>query len=110
MMSKQSQNAGDNSTNVQAASITIHQGVTVSEARELALDVFRANFFELAGEAKEIARVRAEEITEDFLGRLQTEHVEGLQRSQEPDFQHALFTVQKEYARVGERDLGALLV
>lgn len=108
-MSKQIQKAGDNSTNLQAGSITV-QGLTVSEARQIALDVFRANFFELAGEAKEIARRRAEEITEDFLSKLQAENLDGLQQAQEPDFQHGLFTVQKEYARAGEPELGALLV
>jgi len=109
-MSDQTQKAGDNSTNIQAGSITVHQGPSIAEVRQLALDVFRANFFELAGEAKNIARQRAEEVTEQFLKQLQQQHAEGLKQAQEPDFQHALFTVQKEYARCGDRELGDLLV
>jgi hypothetical protein len=109
-MTDQTQKAGDNSTNIQASSITVHQGISIDEARRLALDVFRANFFELAGEAKNIARRRAEEVTEDFLKKLQEQHADGLKQAQEPDFQHALFTVQKEYARCGDKALGDLLV
>jgi hypothetical protein len=109
-MSDQTQKAGNHSTNVQAGSIIVHQGPSVAEVRQLALDVFRANFFELAGDARDIVRQRAEEVTEAFLKQLQQEHAEGLKRAQEPDFQHALFTVQKEYARCGDKDLGDLLV
>lgn len=109
-MNDQTQKAGDNSTNIQAGSVTVHQGLSLSEVRELALDVFRSNFFELAGEAKNIARQRAEEVTENFLKKLQEQHSAGLTQAQEPDFQHALYTVQKEYARCGDKELGDLLV
>ena len=109
-MSDQTQKAGDNSTNIQAGSITVHQSPSIAEVRQLALDVFRANFFDLAGEAKNIARQRAEEVTEQFLKQLQQQHSEGLRQAQEPDFQHALYTAQKEYARCGDKDLGDLLV
>lgn len=110
-MTGQKQTSGDNSTNVQAGgSVTIYQGISYSDAREIALEVFRGNFLQLAGEAKEVARQRAEEITEAFLERLKAENQEGLVQAREPDFQHALFTVQKEYARCGDRELGDLLV
>jgi hypothetical protein len=109
-MSDQTQKAGDNSTNIQAGSVTVHHGLSLTEVRELALDVFRANFFELAGEAKNIARQRAEEVTENFLKKLQEQNQAGLAQAQEPDFQHALYTVQKEYARCGDKELGDLLV
>ncbi|OLD26412.1 MAG: hypothetical protein AUJ04_06060 [Acidobacteria bacterium 13_1_40CM_3_55_6] len=109
-MASQKQNAGDSSTNIQAESITIHQGVSLEAVRQVALDIFRANFYELAGEAKDIAQRRAEEITEDFLRKLEQENASGLKQSQQPDFQHALFTVQKEYARCGDKELGNLLI
>ena len=44
------------------------------------------------------------------LSKLQREHPAGLEKSYDPDFQYALFTVQKEYARNGDKDLGDLLV
>lgn len=91
--------------------VNIHQtGLSYSEVKEVALDVFRANFYELRGEANETARARAEEITEAFLTKFQQEHPLGLQKANDPDFQYSLFTVQKEYAKNGDKDLGELLV
>ena len=108
----QEQNVAQGSTAIQAAgNVTITKtGLTYAEVREVALDVFRANFYEFIGVAKETAKTRAEEITEDFLLKLQKEFPAGLEKSQDPDFLSALFTVQKEYARNGDKDLGALLV
>lgn len=85
-------------------------GLTYLEVRDVALDVFRANFYELAGMAKEVAKERAEQITEKFLKQLEKENPGGLGKANDPDFQHSLFTVQKEYARCGDKDLGDLLV
>jgi len=109
-MNRQSQKGGDGSTNIQTEDLTIVQGLTYPEVRQVAIDVFKSNFYELAGEAKAIASERAEQITEDFLRKLQSENPDGFSKAQEPDFQHALFTVQKEYARTGDEDLGDLLV
>jgi hypothetical protein len=109
-MNKQIQKGGTNSTNIQADEINFVQGLTYPEVRQVAIDVFKANFYELAGEAKTIASERAEQVTEDFLQKLQREYPEGFSKSQDPDFQHALYTVQKEYARTGDEDLGDLLV
>lgn len=109
-MNKQDQRSGDSSTNIQANEIIIHQGPSYSEVKEIALAVFRDNFYDLAGKARHIARERADEITEEFLQKLQAENPLGFLKSEDPDFQHALFTVQKEYARTGDRDLGDLLV
>ena len=110
MMNRQRQEGGDGSTNIQAEDLTIVQGLTYPEVRQVAIDVFKSNFYELAGEAKAIASERAEQVTEDFLKKLQNENPEGFLKAQDPDFQHALFTVQKEYARTGDKDLGDLLV
>ena len=108
----QKQDATEGSTAIQAGgNVTITKtGLTYAEVRDVALDVFRSNFYELAGVAKEIAKVRAEEITEAFLLKLQNEYPAGLDKSHDPDFQYALFTVQKEYARNGDKDLGTYLL
>lgn len=108
----QSQEVGEGATAIQAGgNVTVTKvGLTYAEVREVALDVFRANFYELAGTAKETARARAEEITEEFLKKLEKDNPTGLGKSEDPDFQYALFTVQKEYARNGDKDLGDLLV
>lgn len=84
--------------------------MTAAEARQIALDVARTTFYELTGAAKEIASIRAEEITEKVIEKLEVEFAEGLQKAKDPDFQYALHTVQKEYARNGDKDLGDLLV
>lgn len=108
----QQQQVGDGATAVQAGGdvqIT-HVGLSYSEVRDVALDVFRANFYQLAGPAMETAKARAQEITDEFLKKLQQENPGGFGKGQDPDFQHALFTVQKEYARSGDKDLGDLLV
>ncbi len=108
----QEQKVADGSTAIQAGgNVTITKaGLTYAEVRDVALDVFRANFYQLSGVAKETAKARAEEITEAFLSKLQKEHPAGLEKSDDPDFQYALFTVQKEYARNGDTNLGDLLV
>lgn len=109
-MSSQEQVGGDHSTNIQGNEVTIIQGTTYSQVREIALDVFKANFYSLAGDAAETARQRAEEITEKVIQRLKAQHTEGFSQAKDPDFQYALFEVQKEYAKVGDEELGALLV
>lgn len=116
MLSKdQNQDVGENATAVQAGNdatvqVIHNHGLSYSEVRQVALDVFTANFYELAGAAKETARARAEEITEEFLKKLQEENPEGFSKSEEPDFQHGLLTIQREYARTGDKELGDLLV
>ncbi len=106
----QEQNVAEGSTAFQAGGNITITGLTYAEVRDVALDVFKANFYELAGVAKEIAKDRAEEITEAFLSKLQQENPAGFEKSDDPDFQYALFTVQKEYARNGDKELGDLLV
>lgn len=108
----QNQDVGNSATAIQAGgSVTvINFGVTPAEARAIALDVARATFYELTGAAKETASIRVEEITDQVIKKLEKDFPEGLQKAKDPDFQYALFTVQKEYARNGDKDLGDLLV
>lgn len=107
---KQDQEGGDGALNIQAGrDVTIH-GVSYSEAKEIALEVFSNNAAQLAAIAKEAGRVRAEELTDAFLKSLQERNPEGLRKTVEPDFQLALLDAQKAYARTGDRDLGRVLV
>lgn len=109
---KQEQHVAEGSTAIQAGgnvNIT-YTGLTYSEVRAVALDVFKANFHKLAGIARETALARAEEITERFLSKLQNEYPRGLQKATDPDFQYVLFSAQRDYARSGDKDLGDLLV
>ena len=108
----QKQNATEGSTAIQAGRdvVITKTGLSYAEVRDVALDVFQKNFYQLGGAARETANVRGEEITEEFLSKLQKENPSGLEKAQDPDFQYALLTVQKEYARNGDKDLGDLLV
>lgn len=108
---KQAQKSGNGSLNIQAGhDVEITSGLSYEDAKNIALDVFQANFYKLVGIAQETAKQRAEEITDKFLTELQKRNPEGLKNAKDVDFQHSLFVVQKEYARTGDKDLGDILV
>lgn len=109
-MKDQNQEGGDGSTNLQGQSITIHQGISYADAKEIALDVYKANFLALASDAAETARQRAEEITDDFLKKLTDENEAALSQMSTPGMQSALYEAQKQYAKTGDKDLQGLLV
>jgi hypothetical protein len=106
----QKQNAGDASTNLQAKTITIHQGLTYRDAKEIALDVYKENFLKLSADASRLAIQRAEELTDNFLEKLKNESASSVDSMKDPGMQIALYSAQKEYARTGDIDLQNLLV
>lgn len=107
----QQQQAGDHSTNIQGQSVTVVQnGVSYLEVREIALDIFKSNFYKLSEQAALTAQKRAEEVTDNFLQKLRDEKPQALEAMATPDMQFNLFTVQKEYARTGDLELSELLV
>ena len=79
-------------------------------AKDQALIVFKENFPKFQGEAMKLATERGAAITEEFFKKLQMENPDGINQAGSPDFQDALFTVQKEYAKAGDEELGQLLV
>jgi hypothetical protein len=108
---RQRQSAAGESTALQAGrDIVVVQGVTATEVRQIALDLIRANLLEYAGAARATALARGDEISEKFVAKLQTENPNGLEQARTPGFQDALFTVQKEHAKAGDKDLADLLV
>lgn len=108
--SNQKQDAGDNSTNLQGQQVIVNQGISYSDAKEIANDVFKANFIELKQEAAAIAQKRAEEVTDKVISQLSERHPESINEFENPALQDALFTVQKQFAISGDQDLGDLLV
>jgi hypothetical protein len=104
----QTQEAGDNSVNYQAATI-IQTGLTYREAKEVALDVFKENFLTLKAHAAEVAAKRAEELVEKFIDEVK-DKPELLNAVQEPSMQAALYSAQKSYAISGDEDLADMLV
>lgn len=109
---KQNQSVEGSSTAIQAGGnvLVINTGVSAGEARQIALDVYRANSIEFQDKAIAISRQRVEEVTEKFFEKLSLENPAGINQARSPDFQDAMFTVQKEYAKADDKELGDLLV
>jgi hypothetical protein len=107
----QNQQGGNNSTNVQGGSVEIHQyGLSYSDVKDIALDVYKANYIQLKEDAAELAKNRAEELTDNFLTTLFKENPEAISGMRLPGMQIALFEAQKQYAKNGDKELEALLV
>lgn len=106
----QKQEGGDSSTNLQGKNITINQGISYTDAKEIALDVYKANFLQLSQEAANQARIRAEELTDNFLTKLKEENEAAVSEMSTPGMQAALYEAQKQYAKTGDKNLEGLLV
>lgn len=104
------QSAGVGGTNVVAGGHAIVVvGPSYDTMRQIALDVWKANALELQGLAQDIARRRAEDLTNRFLEKLSGDS-DKLNSLSDPDMQHSLFVAQREAARAGNDDLTAMLV
>ena len=109
MAERQSQRAGSGSTNVQAGR-DVNVGLTYEETRQIAMDVFRANFQELAQVAAEIATVRAQRFVDNYIKELQERHPNAVENANDPDLQFCMANAAIACARTGDADLEALLV
>lgn len=106
----QKQTTGHDSVALQAGqNIIFNSGVSASEARSIAIDVAKSTFYELTGDAKILLFSRVEEITDLIINKIKNEQPELLNRASDPDFQYALLSVQRQYGRTGDKDLGSLL-
>lgn len=108
MINSQRQEGGDQSVNIQGRDISI--GLSYGEARQVAMDVFEANFYRLSSIAADVARERAESFLDAYLSEAKAAGTSEIPEAENPDFQYALYTAQKEFAKTGDKDLGALLV
>lgn len=106
----QKQEGAEKSTNLQAQSITVNQGISYRDAKEIANDVFKNNFLELSQTALAKAEARASELIDDFLNKIKNEKPEALNSVESPSMQYALFSAQKEYAKTGDKELSKILV
>lgn len=106
---RQSQEGGDASVNLQAqGNITV--GLSHTETRRVAMDVFEANFIRLRDEAAALVWERAETFLRSFLEQSTRQGLTTIPEGGNPDFQAAFFSAQRDYARSGDADLGDLLV
>lgn len=104
--------AGDESTNVQGGNVLVIQqnGLNYDQVRQVAMDIFKNNFYYLGEKASEIAEKRAEEITKKYIEELHKNSLSSLQNTQDPDVRYSLYEIQKSYARHGSMAKAELLV
>ena len=98
------QKGGDESTNIQVGG-NVQFGITYDDARQISLDVFKANFYELSEKAANKALERAEEITGKFIERFLSDEQQDKTKLEEPGVQSSLFEAQKAFAKTGDQNL-----
>ena len=103
-MNNQKIEAGDNSRNIQVRG-NLTYGISYTEARQIALDVFNANCQKLMSEAAQTAKIRANEIIDDFIKRLFEQQPELSYKLKEPSIQYSAYSVIKNYVKTGDVDL-----
>ncbi|KHD87190.1 MAG: hypothetical protein OM95_15970, partial [Bdellovibrio sp. ArHS] len=91
-------------------SVTVIQGITVTEAREIALDVYKANALDLAKSARDLVDERVSKITDKIVTEIHSRKAEALNSFGDPDFQYKLYESSIAFARSGDADLEKLLV
>ncbi|MCF2649678.1 LPO_1073/Vpar_1526 family protein [Niallia circulans] len=96
--------AGDSSTNIQGEKVIVHQhnGLGYTEVKQVALDVFKNNFYELSESANKVAVERAEQLVDRFLSKIEKESPDEMEKIQNPDVQYSVINAQMTYARKGE--------
>lgn len=94
----------------QTQAITINQGVSYTDTKNIAQEVFTANFPKLAEVASNTARERADELFQNFADEIQKRNPEAINSMKNPAMQLALYEAQKEYAKSGDKDLADTLV
>lgn len=104
------QKGGDNSTNIQGSTVTFQYGINYSEAKDIALEIFRNNFLNLSHQAAETAKNRAEELVQNFLNKLALRNPESINNIVDPGIQYSLYTAQKEFARTGDKDISDIYI
>jgi hypothetical protein len=104
------QEGAENSTNIQAEVVNVNNGITYSDAKEIAMDVFKSNAIILSREATEIALKRVEEFSDKFLTQLENLHPKAIINLRNPNIQIALFNSQNDFAKTGDNHLLDLLV
>ena len=109
----QDQRAGDHSTNIQSGGpvTVIHHGLTVENAKQLALDLMRPELERLTERAAAVLAERAEEmVVRRLLPKMAQLNPSGIETFEDPDVQYALISAQKTYARTGDSDVADVLV
>ncbi|MEV6396181.1 LPO_1073/Vpar_1526 family protein [Streptomyces sp. NPDC051907] len=84
-------------------------GVSYSDAKAIAMDVFRENFSKLSQNAYRVATGRAEEFAENYLKELHDREPGSIRNIEDPGIQSDILEAQAGFARSGDRDLREVL-
>jgi hypothetical protein len=106
MLTEQSQRGGANSTNIQV----FQTGPGMQETRTLVLDIVRAEMYRYQQSADATVQGRLEKIADDVIQMIGKKDAQAAAAFADPDIQYSTATVGREYARVGDDDLGQVLV
>lgn len=71
------------------------------DAKEIALQTFKDNFYKLSEVANNITMERVEDLVNNFLDKMKNEKPELITRIIDPDIQYAVINAQRQYARSG---------
>ncbi|MBF7064629.1 LPO_1073/Vpar_1526 family protein [Aliarcobacter butzleri] len=106
---KLEQTSGSDSTNIQVAgNLTV--GLSYSDAKDIALDIYKQNFLELSEKATEKALDKVEHFVNDFLTKLFEKKDENLIKELEtPSFQMTLLEAQKEAIKADDKSIEEIL-
>lgn len=85
-------------------------GITEKQVKEVALEVFKANFAELSVASNNIALQRAEELTNEFLDMVFQKNSKLIEKFTEPGFQYSFINAQIQYAKTGEKITKEILI
>jgi hypothetical protein len=107
---KQKQTTGDNSTAIQAQTVTIIQNVDRDYIEEVARDVLKRDFDTLTKSALVEFKNRTEDLVSTFIDNIAENKKFDIKKIEKPDFQFALRDAQIEYGKTGSAELKESLV
>ena len=111
MFEKQEQSANNGSIALQSGRDSIvYIGISYADAKNIAEDVFKNNFYKVSEIAANEVGKRLEYIINEIIKRFREYNPEGIVKFKEPGFQVALYEVQKAYAKTGDINLADMLV
>ncbi|PFJ62569.1 hypothetical protein COI94_26470 [Bacillus cereus] len=112
MNDKHELTAGQSSTNIQGSkNVNVNQyGLGFNEVKEVAMMVFKSNFYDLGKTVEDTINERAEEIINKYLDRLITKDPESLKNTEDPDLRFNIYEMQKNHAKRGDEKIADLLV
>lgn len=113
MLKGQKIDSGNNSTNVQGNEVTLVQnnmGVSYSDVKDIAMNVFKSNFYDLGEKVEELIQERAEKILDDYLDKLKERNPQYIKNTEDPDLRYVIYEAQKNHARRNDLNIEKLLV